>query len=115
MLGHEQTATIRVQVRAGDKPVEAADVVVSGATHRTDPSGTVTVTVVPGKVGLAVAKAGYATATATVQVAAGSQQDVVVELQPEPTVEETVTVVASTRTDKRLDDQPMRVEVSTLR
>ena len=38
-------------------------------------------------------------------------QDVVVELQPQPTVEETVTVVASTRTDKRLEDQPMRVEV----
>jgi iron complex outermembrane receptor protein len=35
----------------------------------------------------------------------------VVELQAQPTVEETVTVVASTRTDKRLEDQPMRVEV----
>ena len=34
-----------------------------------------------------------------------------VELQAQPTVEETVTVVASTRTDKRLEDQPMRVEV----
>ena len=33
------------------------------------------------------------------------------ELQAQPTVEETVTVVASTRTDKRLEDQPMRVEV----
>ena len=32
-------------------------------------------------------------------------------MQPQPTVEETVTVVASTRTDKRLEDQPMRVEV----
>ena len=49
--------------------------------------------------------------TASVQVAAGATQEVVVELQPQPTVEETVTVVASTRTDKRLEDQPMRVEV----
>src|SRR6187397_123120 len=30
---------------------------------------------------------------------------------PQPSVEESVTVVASTRTDKRLEDQPMRVEV----
>ena len=44
-------------------------------------------------------------------VAAGATRDVVVELQAHPTVEETVTVVASTRTDKRLEDQPMRVEV----
>ena len=34
-----------------------------------------------------------------------------VELEAQPTLEETVTVVASTRTDKRLEDQPMRVEV----
>jgi iron complex outermembrane receptor protein len=45
------------------------------------------------------------------QVAGGAIQDVIVELRAQPTVEETVTVVASTRTDKRLEDQPMRVEV----
>mgnify|MGYP003693635265 CR=1 FL=1 len=33
------------------------------------------------------------------------------ELQPQPNIEESITVVASTRTDKRLEDQPMRVEV----
>jgi outer membrane receptor for ferrienterochelin and colicins len=42
---------------------------------------------------------------------AGTIQEVVVELQSQPSLEETVTVVASTRTDKRLEDQPMRVEV----
>ena len=56
-------------------------------------------------------KPGFAPTTASVQVAAGATQEVVVELQPQPAVEETVTVVASTRTDKRLEDQPMRVEV----
>jgi outer membrane receptor for ferrienterochelin and colicins len=34
-----------------------------------------------------------------------------VDLQPEPTSEETVTVVATTRANKRLEDQPMCVEV----
>lgn len=105
------TATIRVQVRASEKPVEDAEVVVAGTTHRTDASGTTTVTTAPGRVEVTVVKAGLAPATASLQVAAGAVQEVVVELQPQPTVEETVTVVASTRTDKRLEDQPMRVEV----
>ena len=85
--------------------------VVAGATHQTDASGNVTVLSCPASVALTVVKAGYVATTASVQVVAGSQQDIVVDLQPAPTVEETVTVVASTRTDKRLDDQPMRVEV----
>jgi outer membrane receptor for ferrienterochelin and colicins len=103
------TATIRVQVRASEKPVEDAEVVVAGTTRRTDASGTITTA--PGTVDLTVLKAGFAPATASVQVVAGAVQEIVVELQPQPTVEETVTVVASTRTDKRLEDQPMRVEV----
>ena len=111
LIGQNPRTTIRVQARAAGKPVADAQVLVAGVTHHTDASGTVTIAVTPGKVGLTVVKPGYVTETATVQVAAGSQQDVIVDLQPEPTVEETVTVVASTRTDKRLDDQPMRVEV----
>jgi outer membrane receptor for ferrienterochelin and colicins len=106
-----QTATIRVQVRAAEKPVEDAEVVVAGATHRTDAAGGATIITVPGAVEITVLKAGFAPTTASVQVAAGATQDVVVELQAQPTVEETITVVASTRTDKRLEDQPMRVEV----
>ena len=106
-----QTATVRVQVRASEKPVEDAEVVVAGTTHRTDAAGTTTIITVPGTVEITVLKSGFAPTTASVQVAAGATQDVVVELQAQPTVEETVTVVASTRTDKRLEDQPMRVEV----
>ena len=45
------------------------------------------------------------------QVGAGATQEVIVELEERPNVEESVTVVASTRTDTRLEDQPMRVEV----
>jgi outer membrane receptor for ferrienterochelin and colicins len=106
-----QTATVRVQVRASEKPVEDAEVIVAGTTQRTDAAGTATVTTAPGTVELSVLKSGFAPATVSVQVAAGVTQDVVVELQAQLTVEETVTVVASTRTDKRLEDQPMRVEV----
>jgi outer membrane receptor for ferrienterochelin and colicins len=107
----DQTATIRVQVRASDTPVADAQVVVGGTTHRTDAAGTTTITAVPGPVEITVLKSGFVPATASVQAADGATRDVVVELQVQPTVEETVTVIASTRTDRRLEDQPMRVEV----
>jgi outer membrane receptor for ferrienterochelin and colicins len=45
------------------------------------------------------------------QAPAPPPQEVVVEPQEKPTVEEHVTVVAATRTNKRLEDQAMRVEV----
>ena len=106
-----QTATVRIQVRATEKPVQDAEVVVAGTVQRTDADGTTTIVTVPGTLEITVLKPGFAPTTATVQVAAGATRDVVVELQAQPTVEETVTVVASTRTDKRLEDQPMRVEV----
>ena len=38
-----QTATVRIQVRAAEKPVEDAEVVVAGTTHRTDAAGTTTI------------------------------------------------------------------------
>src|SRR5262245_19005180 len=106
-----QTATVHVQVRASEKPVEDAEVVVAGTTHRTDAAGVATIITLPGTVEITVMKSGFAPATARVQVAGGETQDVIVELEVQPTVEETITVVASTRTDKRLEDQPMRVEV----
>ena len=96
LVAQNVTATIRVEVRASEKPVEGAQVVVAGATHRTDSSGLVTVTeVAAGTVEFTVVKSGFVPATASVQVAAGAVQQIVVDLQPEPSVEETVTVVAS--------------------
>jgi iron complex outermembrane receptor protein len=56
-------------------------------------------------------KAGFTPVTTSVEVPAGAQREIVVDLQPVPAVQETVTVVATTRTNKRLEDQPMRVEV----
>jgi uncharacterized membrane protein len=77
IAAQNQTGTIRVQVRAAGNPVAGAEVAVAGVTHRTDTSGATTVTTVPGKVDITVVKAGFATATASVQVAAGAPQDVV--------------------------------------
>jgi iron complex outermembrane receptor protein len=106
-----QLGTIRVQVNAEGKPVERAEVVVGGETGQTDEAGAVQVQVPAGGVEVTVVKEGYVTTTVRVTVAAAARQDVTIDLQPKPTLEETVSVVATTRTNKRLDDQPMRVEV----
>ena len=113
MAAQSATGTIHVLVRAAEKPIAEAEVIMAGITYRTDASGSVSMTTAAGSVVVTVVKAGFAPTTAAVTVTPGRVQEVIVELQPQPTVEETVTVVASTRTDKRLEDQPMRVEVLT--
>jgi outer membrane receptor for ferrienterochelin and colicins len=110
-VGQSQLGTIQVRVRAHDMAVEDAEVLVVGARYQTDASGTVQIRVPTGDVELTVSKTGYLKATAKVVASSAEQQDITVDLVPEPTVEETVTVVATTRTNKRLEDQPMRVEV----
>ncbi len=111
IAAQSQTGTVRVHVRAAQRPIEDAEVIVAGVSQRTDASGTTTVVTAAGSVDITVVKPGFAPVTTSVQVGAGATQEVVVELQPQPNLEEHVTVVASTRTDKRLEDQPMRVEV----
>ena len=103
VMAQDQSAS--VHVRAADQPVEKAEVRIAGVTHYTDASGTVTITVGPGNVEMTITKTGYVTAAATVQVSAGTKQDITVDLQREPTLEETVDVVATTRTEKRLEDR----------
>ena len=106
----QSPVAIQVLVRHGAAAVPAASVVINGATFTTDAAGMVLASVSPGAVEIAVEKEGFAAARISVVVQAGQNQQVVVELQPQPVVEETMTVVA-TRTGARLEDQPMRVEV----
>src|SRR4029453_784593 len=87
--------TVRVQVRAADKPVEGAEVVVAGTTHRTDSTGTTTIVTVPGSIAITVLKPDFVPARASVQMVAGATQDVVVELKPQPSLEETVSPAQS--------------------
>jgi iron complex outermembrane receptor protein len=104
----EPVASVRVEVRDQSGLVAGASVVVNGTTATTDDQGSILVSVRPGRVEIVVAKEGFSSATTTFTVAAGQQRDVIVQLQPE--LREEVTVSA-TRTDRRLEDQPMRVEV----
>lgn len=105
-----QAATLRVEVRSEDGPVRGADVVVNRATRQTDAQGVATFTVEPGDATIVVVKAGFAPASASLTAASGQQQSVTIVLSRQAEVEEHVTVSA-TRTDRRVEDVPTRVEV----
>lgn len=110
-LSAAQTPTaVRVEVRSDGAPVAGAEVVVNGVTFSTGADGAVTAPVPPGAAAIAVVADGFAPVTSTVTVAAGQTQRVLVELEEAVELEEEV-VVTATRTDTRLEDQPMRVEV----
>jgi len=105
-----QDATLRIEVRTDSGPVRDADVVVNGTTHKTDSAGIAVIPVPAGHAEIVVVKEGFAPASASVDLQANQQQPIVIELNRGATVEEHVTVSA-TRTDKRVEDVPMRVEV----
>lgn len=97
-------------VTAEGAPVAGAQIVVAGRTYLTDGAGGARIDVAPGSVELTIVKEGFAPVTTAVTVAAGQEQAVAVALERLPSVHETVTVSA-TRSDRGLEDQPMRVEV----
>ena len=109
-LASAQPATLRIQVRSEGRPVPEAEVRVDAEVHNTDAEGTATVTTSTRETTIVVVKDGFAPATVKVQLHAGQEQPVMIELSAVPTVEEEITV-AATRTDRRLEDLPMRVEV----
>ncbi len=106
----QTSVAIDVAVSSDSGPVPRAQVVVSGVTVETGSDGRVTVHAPPGAVDITVIKPGFSPLTVTVTLVPGRPQVVRVTLERQPTIDEYVTVSA-TRTDKRLEDQPMRVEV----
>jgi iron complex outermembrane receptor protein len=103
-------AAMTVRVQSGDRPVAGALVAAAAEQATTDAGGRATLGVAPGPVTVTVTKQGFADATHSVTVPA-SGIDVIFDLVALPAVQEEVAVVASTRTGRRVEDQPTRVEV----
>ena len=91
-MAQGQTATVRVQVPSLGEACRGGRGR-RGRYHPPDRCGwSATIITGPGTVEITVVKPGFATATASVEVAAGATQEVLVDLAPQPAVEETVTV-----------------------
>ena len=107
----QELGQIRVEVFAANQAVAGAEVVVSGATALTDDDGIVTIRVLPGDTQVTVVVEGFLPATVSVNVVDGHEHIVRIDLIKQLALEEEVTVVASTRTNRRIEDHPLRVEV----
>jgi outer membrane receptor for ferrienterochelin and colicins len=110
VLAQTKDITISVLVRSEEGPIEGASVTASGKESRTTADGVASLVLPPGPAHFAVAKPGFLPASMHIEVP-NRAMTVVVELSKQPEHEEEIVVVASTRTGRRLEDQPTRVEV----
>jgi iron complex outermembrane receptor protein len=106
----EQAASIRIEVVSAGTPVPGASIVINGAARQAGDAGVLLLNLPPGTIEIVVVKEGLAPSSVTVELRAGEARTVTIDLKPQEELEEHVTVVA-TRTDKRIEDQAMRVEV----
>lgn len=107
----ERRPVVRVEVRSTEGPVGDASVKAGGHTERTDAAGVALISAAPGPLEITVSKDGFFESTTHLDVTAGKDLSVTIDLVAQPKVEEEVIVVATTRTGRRLEDQPTRVEV----
>jgi iron complex outermembrane receptor protein len=102
----DNRASVGVEVRSAGEPVAGATIAAAGTIMLTDRDGTASIAVPPGTVEITVSKDGYLPAATTLTVSAGERRDLQVDLRR---LEEEVVVTA--RSNTRLEDQPLRVEV----
>jgi iron complex outermembrane receptor protein len=105
-----QHGVLVVEVRSAGQPVVGATIRAGGQHGRTDASGRASLTVDPGRHDVEVSAEAYRPQRASAEVRASSATHVEVELEPAIAVEEEVIVTAG-RTDQRIQDVALRVEV----
>lgn len=106
----DQHATVRIEVRFESAIVEAAEVDLNGVIVKTDKDGVAIRSVALGELKVTVTKEGFHPSTVSINVDESREWIVTVEMQPLEALEEQITVHA-TRSDVRLQDSPLRVEV----
>ncbi|HET9371156.1 MAG TPA: TonB-dependent receptor [Vicinamibacterales bacterium] len=106
-----QTGTVRVAVVDAGRPVQDATVLAAGTSATTDASGVATLTLPAGKVQVVATRDNYDPAATKVEIVAGQEVRVRLTLLPKPPEQGETTVTVSTRINRRLEDQPLPIEV----
>jgi outer membrane receptor for ferrienterochelin and colicins len=104
------TGTLTVTVQSKEGPVAQAEVAAGGMKVLTGDNGTATLSLPPGRIDVVVTKKEFDPGAAQVEIRAGADSRLDVTLEPESELEENV-VVSATRTERRIEDIPLRVEV----
>ena len=105
----QSPGTLIIEVRSQAQPIFEAEVRAGDRAVLTDPRGEATLEFPPGEVTLTVRRPGFKVLTLSAVVTGATTTRVTVELEPE-VLEEEVTVTV-TRTEQRIEDTPIRVEV----
>jgi iron complex outermembrane receptor protein len=104
------TGTLIVIVHSKDGPVAEAEVTTGGRTVKTGLDGVVTLSLPAGRADVVVTREDFDPNAAQIQISPGMESRLEVTLEPESALEENV-VVSATRTEQRIEDIPLRVEV----
>ena len=112
LLSQAPAVSVRVVVTVvhDAAPVDVALVRLAGLSVRTDSAGRALVLVPPGIHRLTVSRIGYAPFTTLLELRAGRDTALTVALQAAGTELEGI-VVQATRSERRIEDEPLRVEV----
>lgn len=103
-----ERARLRVVVVRDAVPIAGAQVRSGGISARSDAEGVASLQLTPGTHHVLVARLGFLAESLTVTLSAGADTTVTVSLRAADL--ETI-VVAATRSDRRIQDEPLRVEV----
>jgi Outer membrane cobalamin receptor protein len=103
-------ATVRVIVRAGDAPLTGALVASGRMGQQTTENGTATLQLPPGRATIVTRRIGYAPDSVTLLLASGSDTTITrILVQRAETI--APVIVSSTRSERRVEDEPLRIEV----
>lgn len=106
----QHRASLRLEVTAASKPVPGAEVSLNQLLLKTNAAGIATAEIPLGRLEIRVRKPGFHVASASLDANQPREWTLAVELRAEEVVEEEITVYA-TRSDRRVQDQPVRVEL----
>lgn len=111
LAGSPLDSSVFVKVRGPDgAPVEGALIDFGRGTVRTDAEGLARLALTPGSHSLRITAEGFHGTTATFSVDGDQATEVEIDLVPLPRIDEEI-IVSATRSESRLEDQPVRVEV----
>jgi len=105
-----QEARVTVRVESEEQPVEGAQVSVGQTGALTDASGMAALLLPPGEHTLRATRIGYREVELSLVLGPAADTTVVVTLEQEAVETEEI-VVVSTRTGRRIEDEPLRIEV----
>ena len=108
--GPEAHGTLRLRVESHGTPLAGAEVRAGTIALLTDESGRAVLRLAAGRQVISVELIGYARGSASVDVRAGMDSTLVVSLEAEAIEGEEI-IVLSTRTGRRIEEEPVRVEV----